>query len=418
MSMPERLSGGFFISLLEVSRHTVDAILQRWAEEQFAGLHNKSRRPHRLSSKQTLQMLLAVRELQENPLLGEFRVHSALKEQLGIDISPRTCGRILALNRKLYNLPPPARASHEPKPMPFAAQYRHQIWSVDLRYIDHKLDRDKVYCLSILENYSRSILASELSRTQNLSVYLRVLHQALERFGAPAVIVSDSGGIFLAHRAQHIYEQLGIQKTQIDRRQPWQNYIESNFNVQRRMADWDFGKATTWEELLLAHEQWLEHFNAQDHWAHRKREDGRQSPRAVLDWVRGREVNPATLAYAFAPVQFSRRADRSGYVRFRHWRLYGERGLHRKKVGVWLTGEQLTMVYSDEPLAQYGVAYERDRHHLKSVQERRLYATPFKSPQPFLWQPREGEWLTVLPLSSSLPRRRRQPLGEQAALFG
>src|SRR5579859_5490237 len=397
---------------LETTRHTVDDVLRRWAEEQFAGLHDKSRRP-----KQTLQAMTAVRQLQENPLRGEYRISTALK-RLGIELSPRTCGRILALNRKLYGLAPPPKAPHEPKPMPFAAQYRHQIWSTDLRYIDHHLGGGKVYCVSILDNYSRAILASELSRSQNLSVYLRVLRQALERYGAPAVIVSDRGGIFLAKRAEAIYDLLGIQKAEIDKRQPWQNYIESNFNVQRRLSDWDFGKATTWEELLLAHEQWLEAFNHEEHFAHRQREDGRHSPRAVLDWVRGREVNAVTLAQAFAPVQFARRADRSGYIRFRHWRLYAERGLERQPIGVWLTGERLTVVYSDEPLAQYGVSYERDQHQLRAVREERLYPTPFQSPQPLLWPPREGEWLTVLRLTPNAPRRRRvQAVGEQRALF-
>ncbi len=45
--------------------------------------------------------------LQANPELGEFRIHAALL-QLGIRLSPRTCGRILALNRSLYKLPGPA----------------------------------------------------------------------------------------------------------------------------------------------------------------------------------------------------------------------------------------------------------------------------------------------------------------------
>jgi hypothetical protein len=48
--------------------------------------------------------MLAIRALQENPELGECHIHQALK-QVGIDLSPRTCGRILALNRKLYGLP-------------------------------------------------------------------------------------------------------------------------------------------------------------------------------------------------------------------------------------------------------------------------------------------------------------------------
>jgi hypothetical protein len=52
--------------------------------------------------KVTLKIMDTMRRLQRNPLLGEFRVHAKLKQQLGIKLSPRTCGRILALNRKLY----------------------------------------------------------------------------------------------------------------------------------------------------------------------------------------------------------------------------------------------------------------------------------------------------------------------------
>ena len=44
-----------------------------------------------------MRAIAAVRKLQENPELGEFRVHAALA-QIGIHLSPRTCGRILALN--------------------------------------------------------------------------------------------------------------------------------------------------------------------------------------------------------------------------------------------------------------------------------------------------------------------------------
>ena len=55
----------------------------------------------------TLKIMDTVRRLQRNPLPGEFRVHAKLKQQLGIKLSPRTCGRILALNHKLYAISRP-----------------------------------------------------------------------------------------------------------------------------------------------------------------------------------------------------------------------------------------------------------------------------------------------------------------------
>ncbi len=42
--------------------------------------------------------------------------------------------------------------------------------------------------------------------------------------------------------------------------------LQSQFHiigVQRRMADWSFEKAQTWEDLLAAHEKWLRDYNVQ-----------------------------------------------------------------------------------------------------------------------------------------------------------
>jgi hypothetical protein len=44
---------------------------------------------------------------------------------------------------------------------------------------------------------------------------------------------------------------LGIRKDQIEKRQPWQSYIETHFNVQRRMADWHYGKAESWTDSAI-----------------------------------------------------------------------------------------------------------------------------------------------------------------------
>src|SRR5215211_5148806 len=117
---------------LEVGTSTAYRILRRWAEEGPAGLED---RPHGRPPgvrKVTLKAMEAVRRFQENPHLGEFRIHAALA-QIGIHLSPRTCGRILALNRELYGLEKPRGPVKEKKEMPFAARRRHQFWSADVR---------------------------------------------------------------------------------------------------------------------------------------------------------------------------------------------------------------------------------------------------------------------------------------------
>ncbi len=72
--------------------------------------------------------------------------------QIGIHLSPRTCGRILALNRRLYGYDKPKSGNWEKKPMPFASGRRHEYWSTDVRYEDHQLSSDdNVYVMSILD---------------------------------------------------------------------------------------------------------------------------------------------------------------------------------------------------------------------------------------------------------------------------
>ena len=333
---------------LDVSRPTVYQILHRWVEEGVKGLEDKSRAPKSPARKVTLEILHEVKKLQRNPELGEWRIYAALKTP-GIHLSPRTCGRILALNRSLYGLKMHSAEPHEPKPHPYKAEYRHHIWSVDLRYIEkHRLGDDKpVYIISILDNFSRAILASGISKTQNLTDYLVVLFAAIRQHGAPAMLVSDSGSIFKAKAAMSIYERLGIQKEQIEKRQSWQNLIESQFNLQRRLADFDFAQDGTWTQILATHAKWVADHNYQPHYAHKDRQDGRLSPAEVLGWVRGKMRTTEELRRIFYETRHLRRLNKAGFLKFRHWRLYGEYGEASRQVVIWLYEEHLTVEFAD-----------------------------------------------------------------------
>jgi hypothetical protein len=301
--------------------------------------------------------------------------------------------------------------------MPFAAQRRHQYWSVDVRYLDdHGLETNKpLYAISVLENFSRAILASAVSPRQDLTAYLIVLRAAVEAHGAPEVLVSDSGGVFKANHAKAIYAALGIAHRQIDRGQAWQNYIETHFNVMRRMADYHYARAATWRELQSVHERFFHDYNQQSHFAHRERTDGRHSPAAVLGWVQGAWCDPVDLDRLFR-LRATRMLTAGGSVRFRHWRLYGERGLAGARVAVWLWNETLTIEYQTTALAQYRVAFEADGHRVQAVDEPRLYATGHASPQPFLAPLDESDWYPAQRLAPYRSRRQRRDDAAQERL--
>jgi len=400
---------------LATSRPTVYAVLERWVTDKV--LTAKSSAPKPRVRKVDLHTLHTVQQLQANPELGAFRIKAAL-QQLGIRLSERTCGRILALNRKLYGLAGPQPLPHDPQVPPFKAERRHQYWTVDVRYIEtHQLGAKPLYVITILENFSRAVRASAISPSQDLSAYLIVLYAAVRQHGVPEALVSDSGAIFYTKQAQAIYQRLGIRKERIAKHQPWQSYIETQFNVQRRMADYHFAQAPTWEAIQAVHDKWVADFNYQIQWAHRERQDGRHSPAEVLGWVRGQIRDAADLHRMFYTVRFQRRLNGAGYLHFRHWRVYAERGLARQVVGLWLYEENLTIEFSDEPLAQYAVKYQPDHQHFSTIENRRLLDTRYRSPQLLLWGPGELTWHLVQRDPARPPRQRRAVTATQLPLF-
>jgi hypothetical protein len=94
-------------------------------------------------------------------------------------------------------------------------------------HVEHQLGAGNLYLITILENYSRPVLASAISRTQDLTAYLIVLFAAIRMHGSPDGLVSDGSAVFKAKQALEIYRRLGIAKHQIDKKQAWQNYVET-----------------------------------------------------------------------------------------------------------------------------------------------------------------------------------------------
>jgi transposase InsO family protein len=362
-----------------------------------------------------------VRRLQENPELGAYRARAAL-EQVSIFLGTRTVGRMLKANREVEDLPKPKRSPHTGREMPFKASYRHQIWTSDVRYLDHSISgTGRAYVVSILENYSRAVLASAVTLSQDTNAYLSVLHAAIERHGSPGTIVTDGAGIFKSNRARAVYRSLGITKEEIEKGQPWQSFIETNFNLQRRLADYFFSKAETWEELVEEHDLWLERHNTQRHQAHEGREDGRRSPSEVLGTLTLVRHHPGDLTRAFFSTRFVRKLDVLGYARIMHWRVYAEEGLARCEVVLWLGDQGLVAEYGGETLSRYDVSFSPGSPRLEAVTNASLFPTRYRAPQLKLFALEdalgEAGWLKALGLEGYAARPRGKPGALQGVLF-
>ncbi|HEY4385436.1 MAG TPA: hypothetical protein VGN34_13335, partial [Ktedonobacteraceae bacterium] len=100
------------------------------------------------------------------------------------------------------------------------------------------------------------------------------------------------------------------------------------------MADAKFAVITSWEQALSAHHKWMQDYNHQRHWAHEKREDGCHSPAEVIGWHKGAMYPESVLDRILFSTRYTRYLDKHGFLRFYHWKLYGERGLAHQPVSV------------------------------------------------------------------------------------
>jgi putative transposase len=409
-------------SYLRVSRTTVYRVLGRWIEEGEAGLEDRPPGRPEGVRKMDLATMDFIRRSQENPELGAFRVHAALVQKRGAEVSVRTVGRVMAVHRELYGLAKPRRSPREKAEMPFRAKRRHEIWTADVRYVPHSIPEvgNAYYVIAVLENYSRCVLASAVSLTQDTTAFLRVLYSAVEHYGPPERLVTDGGGIFKARQSKAVYRALGIEKEQIERRKPYQSYIETTFGIQKRMADWHFAKAETFPELEEAHDTWREDYNAQRHWAHEGREDGRRSPQDVLGFYtallrhRGEDLHRA-----FFSTRSTRVLDPLGYVRFLDWKLYGEEALARREAAVWLQPGVLTLEYGGETLSAYEVELSRETGKPRTIGGAALFETTYQRswPQLRLFALDEAGWLKAIKLEAYAPQRSRGRMALQQVLF-
>jgi len=109
---------------------------------------------------------------------------------------------------------------------------------------------------------------------------------------------------------------------------------------------------------VAAHDRFVSDYNAQSHFAHQRREDGRRSPGEVLSWVSGMRFHPQDLERAFFSERHTRVLDSLGYATLMRWRLYAEEALAGTEAELWLVENTLTVEHAGEPLSAYELAYD------------------------------------------------------------
>jgi transposase InsO family protein len=368
---------------LRVSRPTVDASIQRFEAEHCAGLVDKPRGP-KGPRKVWLPLMVQVYHWQKgHPDAGAFRIWSLLARP---DISVRTIGRVMALNRLVYDdIPhvPKTGVQRVPGPHPYKADAPHQCWFIDGRQLDVALEGHKWWSPVVLERYSRTILAGAIAPTEATWVALMVLYTACTRYGAPETLVSDSGGAYTSNDFEAVWARLQIQHETSERTtgERYQNLMETHLNIQRRLYDYQFSLARTPAALAQVHQVFIQTYNTMAHQGLLHDQRVPPMPVEVLGEAKGRSYPPDEWARRFSHAFFPRVTNRHGCVTLPSYHVYVEAGLPRTQVLRWVSGEHLRAAFDHVVLAEYHCRDDGRDHKVQDIRAGVLHPTRVASPQ-------------------------------------
>jgi len=383
---------------LHVSRPTVREWIRRFEQEDLPGLADRSRAPKVPARKAWLPLIIAVYHLQKrHPDAGRFRIWSLLGQD---DVSVRTIGRVMALNKRVYDDIPHVRRPRDkqvPQSHPYKAQVPHEIWFIDGRMMDFTLQGTKWWSIVMLEGYSRTMLAAAVAPVEASWAALLVLYSACQQYGAPQRILSDSGGAYISHAFEAVCRRLEIEHITIVSTQgeSWLNIMETHFNVQRRLYDYQFSLTQSPAEFDQVHRAFLETYNTTAHGGLVKEGFAPPIPRMVLGQAKGRLYTAEVLAQKFAHVCFPRLTNRYGCVTLHRYHFPVAEGFLQTPVLLWVDEPQLKAVWDSMVLAEYHCHYDKATQQVRDIGQGTWYPTPGASSQVTLL-PRQAEECVVL----------------------
>ena len=179
---------------------------------------------------------------------------------------------------------------------------------------------------------------------------------------------------FRKHTNDHdwirVNERLGIHHEMYPKGRPWQNLIESYFGIEARLGEYRWERCKTIEAAQEFHRELIRDYNRLPHWAHRRRNDGKHSPLAVLGDARGKQVESADLERAFAQRYCQRLTDTRGFVRIGRWRIYIEDGLPRTPVQLSFWNGKLRAEYQSQILTEYQCKWGASTRYTREIETR------------------------------------------------
>lgn len=180
-----------------VHRSWLYKLLARYRAGGEAALAPRSRRPHRSPSAMAPQVEAAVVRLRSDLLAqgldaGALSIHWHLVRERGSAPSPSSIMRVL--RRRALVVPQPRKRPRSSL-LRFEAALPNHLWQTDVTHWT-LADGSAVEILNFIDDHSRLLVGSTCFRTVKAADVVAVFHQAADRVGYPAALLSDNGAVF------------------------------------------------------------------------------------------------------------------------------------------------------------------------------------------------------------------------------
>ena len=148
------------------------------------------------------QKLLSLKK--EHPYYGVVKLSKQLLRTYGLNLQPGKVKRILEENGyQTENLPkaPPKGTRRFERTSP------KELFMMDIMYSRLKKE-GRFYLISILDDYSRYIVAHKVCTTQSADNVIKVFQEAVETYGLPNQLLTDRGSQFASWKGINAFQEL------------------------------------------------------------------------------------------------------------------------------------------------------------------------------------------------------------------
>ena len=163
------------------------------------------------------------------PFFGQRKIQSALARDYGIHAGRKLVRKLMQEMgiQTIYPKENLSKRNFKEAIVPYLLRnynvfLPNQVWSIDITYL--RMNHGHMYLTALIDWFSRKIVGWTLSDTLEKESVIKVVKEAVLRYGSPSIINSDQGSQFTSEEYKKLLRDLGIRQS-MDGKSRWADNI-------------------------------------------------------------------------------------------------------------------------------------------------------------------------------------------------